>query len=343
MLTLGIESTAHTYGVSVVDDSKKGLKKILSNIKDVYTTTKGGIIPVDAAKHHYDVKEKVLNEALAKANVKLSDISLIAFSQAPGLPPCLRVGCEEAKRIASNLKIPLVGVNHCIAHLEIGKLSCNAKDPVFLFISGANTQVISYAAGKYRIFGETLDMGLGNFIDSFARIVKIGFPGGPKIAVLAEKGKKFIELPYSVKGMDVAFSGMLTNLKQKYESGKYNLKDLAYSLQEHAFAMILEVSERAMAHLKKKELIAIGGVASNNRFRQMAEIMCKERNGKFFVPPKEYVKDNAGMIAYTGVLMYKADKRYAISPRKAKKTDFIPYQRTDDVDVKWVKEKRKEK
>ena len=334
MLSLGIESTAHTYGCSVIDDSKKGLKCILSNVKDTYTTTKGGIIPIDAAKHHREVKDKVLNQALDKAGVELKDISLISFSQAPGLAPCLRVGCEHAKELALKLKIPLIGVNHCIAHLEIGKLSCDAKDPVFLFISGANTQVISYAANKYRIFGETLDVGLGNFIDSFARIAKIGFPGGPKINELAKKGKKFIKLPYSVKGMDVAFSGILTNLKQKYESGKYKLTDLAYSLQEHAFAMVIEVSERALAHLKKKELIAIGGVASNNRFRQMANMMCKERQGKFFVPAKEVVVDNAAMIAYAGTIMYKADKNYALNPKTA---DFIPYQRTDDVDVRWVK------
>lgn len=339
MLTLGIESTAHTYGVAVVDSSKNGLKKILSNEKDVYTTTKGGIIPSDAANHHRNVKEKILQEALEKAGKKLRDINLIAFSQAPGLPPCLRVGTEHAKELAMQLKVPIIGVNHCIAHLEIGKLATNAKDPVFLFISGANTQVISYASKRYRIFGETLDMGLGNFIDSFARISGIGFPGGPEIAELAEKGKELIELPYSVKGMDVAFSGLLTNLKQKYESKKYKLEDLSYSLQEHAFAMVIEVAERAMAHLKKKELIAIGGVASNKRFREMATIMAKERKGRFFVPQKELVTDNAAMIAYNGAVMYKADKNYASEPKteKIEKIDFLPYQRTNEVEVRWIK------
>ncbi|MBU2496703.1 MAG: tRNA (adenosine(37)-N6)-threonylcarbamoyltransferase complex transferase subunit TsaD [Nanoarchaeota archaeon] len=334
MIVLGIESTAHTYGCSIIDTSKKKLACILSNIKQTYTTDKGGIIPIDAANYHKEIKNKLLEQALQEANVKIQDIELIAYSQAPGLAPCLKIGMEHAKELATKYKVPLIGVNHCIAHLEIGKLSCESKDPVFLFISGANTQVISYAAGKYRIFGETLDMGLGNFIDSFARIAKIGFPGGPKISELAEKGKHLIELPYSVKGMDVAFSGMLTNLKQKYESGKYNLNDLAYSLQEHAYAMVIEVSERALAHLKKNELIAIGGVASNNRFREMAEIMCKERNAKFYVPGKDVVVDNAAMIAYTGAIMYKADKKYGTSIKNA---DFLPYQRTDDVNVRWVK------
>ena len=336
MITLGIESTAHTYGVSVVDDRKSGLKKILSNERDTYTTSKGGIIPIEAAKHHEVVKEKVLQAALKKAKVKLQDVQLITFSQAPGLPPCLKVSKEEAKRLAMHLNVPLVGVNHCIAHLEIGKLASKVKDPVFLFISGANTQIISYSDKRYRIFGETLDMGLGNFIDSFARKVGIGFPGGPKIGKLADKGKQFIELPYSVKGMDVSFSGMLTNLEQKYKSKKYKLTDLSFSLQEHAFAMVIEVAERAMAHLKKKELVAIGGVASNKRFQEMANIMCKERGGKFYTPPQEYVRDNAAMIAYTGSIMYKADKKYALNTKTA---EFLPRQRTNDVEVRWVRER----
>jgi len=98
MIILGIESTAHTYGVSIVDNRKKGIKQILSNEKDAYTTTKGGIIPMEAAKHHEEVKEMILERALKKAKLKLEDVKLIAFSQAPGLPPCLRVGKDEAKR-----------------------------------------------------------------------------------------------------------------------------------------------------------------------------------------------------------------------------------------------------
>ncbi len=342
MLTLGIESTAHTYGIAIVEAGRgrrrgRDKKKILCNERATYTTSKGGIIPAEAARHHEAVKDSMLKTALQKADVQLSEIDLIAFSQAPGLPPSLRVGTDEAKKLALQLKKPLVGVNHCIAHLEIGKHSCIAKDPVFLFISGANTQVISYAAARYRIFGETLDMGLGNFIDSFARICGIGFPGGPRIAELAARGKNFIELPYSVKGMDVAFSGLLTNLRQKYESGRYAVEDLAFSMQEHAFAMVIEVAERAMAHLKKKELMAIGGVAANKRFREMATMMARERKSRFFVPPAEYVTDNAAMIAYTGLIMYEADKKfYSLNPKQA---EFLPYQRTDDVEVRWVRRK----
>jgi len=326
LLCLGIEATAHTFGVAVVDSDCK----ILSNCKDTYTTEHGGIIPIEAAKHHDAVKEKVLQDALNEAKVKLKDIDLIAYSQGPGLAPCLLRGLTLAKELAKKYKKPLVPVNHCIAHLEIGKALCKCKDPVLLYCSGANTQVISYAAGKYRIFGETLDIGIGNFIDSFARYVGLGFPGGPKIAELALKSDNLIELPYTVKGMDVAFSGLLTNLKQKYDKG-FKLEDLAFSLQEHAFAMLIEVAERAMAHLKKDELLLGGGVACNARLQEMAKIMCKERGAKAYCPPASVLVDNAAMIAWLGLLMFKA--RQQVSPDKA---DIKPYERTDDVEVKFL-------
>lgn len=326
LVCLGIEATAHTFGVAVVDSDCK----ILSNVKDVYTTERGGIIPVEAAKHHDSVKNKVLNQALNEAGLTLTDIDLIAYSQGPGLAPCLLRGLHLAKELAKKTKKPLVPVNHCIAHLEIGKKLCKCKDPVLLYCSGANTQIISYAAGKYRVFGETLDIGIGNFIDSFARYAGLGFPGGPKIAELATKSNNLIELPYTVKGMDVAFSGLLTNLKQKFDKG-IKLEDLSFSLQEHAFAMLVEVSERAMAHLKKDELLLGGGVACNTRLQEMCEIMCKERGAKAFCPPNSVLVDNAAMIAWTGILAYKVGQK--IEPDKA---DIKPYERTDDVDVKWL-------
>ncbi|MEM4703414.1 MAG: KEOPS complex N(6)-L-threonylcarbamoyladenine synthase Kae1 [Candidatus Pacearchaeota archaeon] len=323
-MILGIESTAHTFGISILKN-----KTFLCNIKDSYTTEKGGIIPSEAAKHHERVAESLYEDALKKAGINEKDIQAIAFSNAPGLAPCLLQGMKFVKKLSGRLKIPIVPINHCIAHLEIGELT-GAKDPVLLYCSGANTQVISYAAGKYRVFGETLDIGVGNFIDTFARYAGIGFPGAPKIEKLAKQGKNFIELPYSVKGMDVAFSGMLTNLKQKLESKKFLLEDLAFSLQEHAFAMLIEVAERAMAHLNKQELLLGGGVACNKRLQEMAQIMCKERDAMCFIPEAEFLVDNAGMIAWLGQKMFKAGIK--IEPEKL---DIKPNERTDDVQVTW--------
>jgi len=325
MISLGIESTAHTFGAGIIDD--KG--RIYANATDAYKTEKGGIHPSEAKLHHENVKDKVVEEALKISNLKLEDIDLISFSQGPGLAPCLLVGLKKAKELAGKINASLVGVNHCCAHLEIGKLMTKAKDPVLLYPSGANTQVIAYDGGKYRVFGETLDQGVGNFIDSFARHIGLGFPGGPKIEKIALAGKNYIELPYVVKGMDVSFSGILTNLKHKYDSKKYAVENLAFSLQETVFAMLVEVSERAMAHTGKKELVLGGGVACNRRLRQMCKIMCEERNAKFFVPPNEVLVDNGLMIAWLGILQKNdANKNYDLF-------DIKPYERTDDVVVTW--------
>ena len=314
---LGIESTAHTFGIAIT----KG-PKVLINLKKTFTTETGGIIPIQAAKHHEKHRDELLKETLQQTNLTLKDIDFIAYSAGPGLGPCLRAG----KEFVEQLKLPFIEVNHCIAHLEVTKIVTKAKDPVLLYTSGANTQIIAFDEGKYRIFGETLDQGVGNFLDSFARYIGLGFPGGPKISKLAESSKNYIELPYSVKGMDISFTGMLTKLKHLYDSKKYKTEDLAYSTQETTFAMLLEVAERAMAHCNKKELALGGGVACNTRLQEMAKIMCKERQAKCFIPENEFLVDNAAMIALTGYLMYKK----GIKPKKSNPQTY-PYQRTDQV------------
>ncbi|MBI2046966.1 tRNA (adenosine(37)-N6)-threonylcarbamoyltransferase complex transferase subunit TsaD [Candidatus Pacearchaeota archaeon] len=334
---LGIESTAHTLGIGIVKEGS-----IIANTKDSYVTEKGGIIPVEAARHHAKAKEDVYKRALEEAGIKEGDIKAIAFSQGPGLDPCLLEGLGFAKELAKKLNVPIVPLNHCIAHLEVGRLT-GAKDPVMLYASGANTQIIAYAAGKYRIFGETLDIGVGNFIDTFARYAGMGFPGGPRIAELADKikgevdkeklGSHYIELPYSIKGMDVAFSGLLTNLKQKLESNKYRIEDLAFSLQETAFAMLVEAAERALAHTGKNELLLGGGVACNKRLQEMCRIMCNERGAKLFVPEPELLQDNGAMIAFLGEIMLNA--RIKIDSANTGKIDIKPRERTDEVEVKW--------
>jgi N6-L-threonylcarbamoyladenine synthase len=268
MIALGIESTAHTFGVGIVKDNKE----VLANVISAYTTPKGGILPAAAADHHIEVCDKVINAALDKAGLRMKDIDVIAFSQGPGIGQCLRIGAAAARVLSLNNKIPMVGVNHCIAHLEIGRALTKAKNPVLLYVSGANTQIISFEGGRYRILGETLDIGVGNMLDSFARHIGIGFPGGPKIEERARKGRKYVELPYVVKGMDASFGGILTNLKHKYNAGN-NKDDLCYSLQETVFAMLVEVAERALAHCNKDELLLGGGVACNSRLQKMCSIM----------------------------------------------------------------------
>ena len=320
MICLGIESTAHTFGVGIVKDNS-----IIANEKDVFTTEKGGMIPHEVAIHHKKVCDEVLKKALDKANIKLNQIDVVAFSQGPGLDPALITGKDFAIKLAKEINKPLIGVNHCVAHLEIGKIT-GAKDPVLLYASGANTQIIAYEAGKYRIFGETLDQGIGNVLDSFGRYIGLGFPAGPKIENLAKQGKKLIELPYNVKGMDVNFGGILTKCKQLYDK-KVNVNDICYSLQETIFAMLVEVAERAMAHTNKSELLLGGGVACNKRLQEMCKIMCKERNAKCFIPENSLLVDNAAMIAYLGLIEFKFGVKTT--------AEILPHWRTDQVNVTW--------
>jgi glycoprotease/Kae1 family metallohydrolase len=318
----GIESTAHTFGVGI---SHKG--KILANVRDMYRPLQGGIIPMDSAKHHRAVAETLWSEALAKARIEPSAIKGIAFSNAPGLAPCLLAGLDFVREKARALNLPVVPVNHCIAHLEIGRRE-GVRDPVLLYASGANTQIIAFVAGMYRVFGETLDMGIGNCLDTFARYAGIPFPGGPILEQKALRGS-YVELPYSIKGMDVSFSGLLTKAKQLYDAGT-SLEDISFSLQETLFALLVEAAERALAHTDKKELVLGGGVGCNARLQEMCRIMCAARKARFFCPAREFLVDNGAMIAYTGELMFRKKVYLAYS-----ELDIKPRERTDEVKVVW--------
>ena len=325
MICLGIESTAHTLGIGIVND--KG--EVLANETSNFTTEKGGIHPSKAAQHHILMYQFVLDRALKAAKIKLKDIDLVAAAFGPGLGACLRAGAVAARSLASLLKVPLIGVNHCIAHIEIGKLTSGFKDPITLYVSGANTQILALASGRYRVFGETLDIGVGNFIDVIGRSMGMGFPAGPTIDKLAKKGKNYIELPYTIKGMDFAFSGIQTKVNQLVQTEKHKTEDLCFSAQETVFAELTEATERAIAHINKKEILLTGGVAANSRLQEMLKIMSKERGVKFAVVPMALAGDNGAMIAWQGILEQKANY-------KMKDTAINQHWRTDDVDVTWL-------
>ncbi len=368
MICLGIESTAHTFGVGIVDD--KG--RVLANERQTFTTESGGIRPYKAFEHHVLLAEFVLKNAIQKSGVKLNprgtssagpsrtkfgsgDIDLIAFAQGPGLGLTLRSGAVMARALAKILKKPLVGVNHCIAHVEIGKQTSGFKDPITLYVSGANTQILALAAGRYRVFGETLDVGVGNFLDHFGRLLGLGFPAGPKIDELAKSGKNYIELPYIIKGMDFSFSGILTNVEKKIEEEREKnnrkisdrfLHDICYSVQETVFAILTEATERAIAHIDKSEILLTGGVAANSRLQVMLAQMAKARGVKFKVVPRELAGDNGAMIAWAGILAHntkitQAKQSLAVPRRFAaletKDTAIMQDWRTDQVDAKWCK------
>lgn len=325
MITLGIEGTAHTLGAGVTDTGRK----VLANELDMFRPEEGGLHPREAANHHADKVAEVIERALSAADVSFGDIDLISFSKGPGLGPCLRVAATAARALSVKLGIPIIGVNHCIAHVEIGRAVTDCEDPVLLYASGGNTQVIAFSNGRYRIFGETLDVGIGNMLDKLGRELGLGYYAGPAIEKLASKGDRLLDLPYSVKGMDVSFSGIMTAALEQRRKGA-SLEDIAFSVQETCFAMLTEVTERAMAHVGKDEVLLGGGVVQNSRLRDMVSVMAGERGAEMFVPDRKLCVDNGAMIAWLGDLMYSSGVRMTIA-----ETEINQRFRTDEVPVTW--------
>lgn len=334
MYCLGIESTADDFSVAIASTNGE----ILANVVSTYLPERGGIHPREAARHHAEVAGEVLTEALRAASIKSGDVDIVAFSQGPGMGPCLRTGATVARALASYLNAPLVGVNHLVSHIEIGKLTTGFKDPVTLFVSGGSTIVSAFEAGRYRVFGETLDIAVGNCIDVFAREAGLrseeGLPGAAKVMKLANRGRTLVPLPYVVKGMDLSFSGLLTAATQLLHDGKYSLEDMCFSLQEYVFSMLTEVTERALAHTEKKEVLLTGGNAVNERLQSMLKIMAEEHGARFGVVPREYATDNAAMIAWTGILHY----RHGMTTPIEKSYVRLKW-RLDELHIPWAEER----
>ncbi|MEM4155831.1 MAG: bifunctional N(6)-L-threonylcarbamoyladenine synthase/serine/threonine protein kinase [Archaeoglobaceae archaeon] len=321
MNVLGIEGTAWNLSVAIVNE-----EEVVAIVNDPYSPREGGIHPREASQHHAE-KMPSLIKAIFERFPK-EKIDAIAFSQGPGLGPCLRVVATASRLLSLKLNKPLIGVNHCLAHVEVGRWKTKAENPVALYVSGGNSQIIARRGNRYRVFGETLDIGIGNALDKLARSFGLSHPGGPKIEKLAKEGKKYYPLPYVVKGMDFSFSGMVT-AAQKLKN-KAKIEDIAFSFQETAFAMLTEVTERALAYLGYNEVLLVGGVGVNKRLQEMIDKMCEDRGARLYVPPSELMGDNGAMIAYTGLLMLKHDYRTSIDESHVR-SNF----RIEEVEVRW--------
>lgn len=326
IICLGIESTADNLGVGIASSDGS----ILANEVSTYIPEAGGIHPREAARHHALEMGEVISRALERAGLEAGDIDVVAFSRGPGLGPCLRTGATAARALASYLGVPLVGVNHCVAHIEIGRLSSGAVDPLTLYVSGGNTIVAGFEAGRYRVYGETIDIAVGNCLDVFAREAGLSYPGGPAVERMALKGERLIPLPYIVKGMDLSFTGLLTAAIQELRSGRWRLEDLCFSLQEVAYSMLGEVTERALAHTKKSELLLTGGVAANRRLRSIIQSIAEEHGATPHYVPAIYATDNGAMIAWTGILAYTHGVTTPLE-RSHIDSDW----RLDEVEVPW--------
>ncbi|ODQ77183.1 hypothetical protein BABINDRAFT_169312 [Babjeviella inositovora NRRL Y-12698] len=352
-LALGLEGSANKLGIGIIKHPKGELTatnraEVLSNVRDTYISPPGeGFLPRDTARHHRNWVVRVLKDALAVAGLVGRDLDCICFTQGPGMGAPLQAVVIAARTIAQLWDVPLVGVNHCVGHIEMGREITGAQNPVVLYVSGGNTQVIAYSKNHYRIFGETLDIAIGNCLDRFARTLKIPndpFPGY-NIEQMAKRGKNFVELPYTVKGMDLSMSGILAFIDSlagdMFAGNKNKLlvaadgssvtpEDLCFSLQECLYAMLVEITERAMAHVQLQQVLIVGGVGSNERLQQMMAQMVQDRNGSVFATDERFCIDNGIMIAHAGLLAYRMGQTNEL-------WDTVCSQkfRTDEVYVNW--------
>jgi len=323
---LGIESTAHTFSVSVV--SSEG--EVLSNTRSVYKPPEGsGIHPFEASQNHLANAAGVLADAIDRSGVSLNDLDAISYAMGPGLGPCLRVGAVVARTLASSLGVPLVPVNHAVGHIELGCLLTGSKDPVVLLVSGGHTMILAYSSRRWRVLGESLDLTLGQLLDQFGRHHGLSSPCGKTIEDAASSSTNYLKLPYAVKGNDVSFSGLLTVSKLLLDGGS-SFSDVSYSIQETAFAMVTEVTERALAFTAKKEVMIVGGVAANRRLSGMMTEMAKRHSATVSMAPLEYSGDCGAQIAWTGWLAHSKDVEVPVAESKV-----LQSWRLDHVDIPW--------
>ena len=336
MRVLGIEGTAWCASAALYDSETDSV--LIES--DAYQPESGGIHPREAAEHMRSaipaVVETILDESGGDVDVdersssgrQAAPVDAVAFSRGPGLGPCLRIVGSAARALAQTLGVPLVGVNHMVAHLEIGRHRSGFDQPVCLNASGANAHVLAYRNGRYRVLGETMDTGVGNALDKFTRYVGWSHPGGPKVEARAKAGE-YTDLPYVVKGMDFSFSGIMSAAKAAYDNDE-PVENVCRGLEEHVFAMLTEVAERALSLTGRDELVLGGGVGQNDRFRGMLAEMCEQRGADFYAPEPRFLRDNAGMIAVLGAKMADAGDTIAVED-SAVDSNFRP----DEVPVTW--------
>ncbi|MFY4811516.1 bifunctional N(6)-L-threonylcarbamoyladenine synthase/serine/threonine protein kinase [Haloarcula sp. AONF1] len=343
MRILGIEGTAWAASASVFETPDPAQVTDDDHVfieTDAYAPDSGGIHPREAAEHMGEAIPTVVETAIEHAHERAAadgasdggerdpPIDAVAFARGPGLGPCLRIVATAARAVAQRFDVPLVGVNHMVAHLEVGRHRSGFDSPVCLNASGANAHILGYRNGRYRVLGETMDTGVGNAIDKFTRHIGWSHPGGPKVEQHAQDGE-YHELPYVVKGMDFSFSGIMSAAKQAVDDG-VPVDDVCRGMEETIFAMLTEVSERALSLTGADELVLGGGVGQNDRLQRMLGEMCEQRGAEFYVPEHRFLRDNAGMIAMLGAKMYAAGDTIAIEDSRID-SNFRP----DEVAVTW--------
>ena len=319
MLILGIETSCDETSIAVASD-KKG---ILSNIvvSSLHLHKKyGGVVPEIACRHHTELINFVLDKALKKAKVSLSDLDAISVTQGPGLIGALLVGISLAKSLSYSLGIPLIPINHLHAHIyaaTIDKEVCNFP-AIGLIVSGGHTSLVSVKnIYDIKLLGQTRDDACGEAFDKVGKILGLGFPGGPVIESRAKKGDpKKIDFPRTYlekNSYDFSFSGIKTALlyyvqKIKKANKRLHINDICASFQQAMFDMLLKKTRSCCENNKAKTLLVGGGVSASNKLKRMLDGLGEELDMDVLFPPKGLSMDNGAMIAALGVELYKKKK-----------------------------------
>ncbi len=315
VIVLGIESSCDETSVSVV----KNGREVLSNIIDTQIPIHekyGGVVPEIASRNHIEAISRVTKKAIKDAGIKIEDIDVVCPTYGPGLVGALLVGVSYAKALAFSLNKPLVGINHIEGHIASNYLTYSELEPPFICImmSGGNTQIINVKDyTEFEVLGKTRDDAIGEAFDKVARVVGLGYPGGPKVDKLAQEGKSNIQLPKTIFNddtLDFSFSGIKTAvINLNHNKPETNRADLCASFQKTITETLMFNVKRAIEKTGNNTVVLAGGVASNSYIR--SEFLKLEENDiKVYMPDMKLCTDNAAMIASAGYYNYISGKKH---------------------------------
>lgn len=313
ILIMGIESSCDETSVAIV----KNGREVLSNIIDTQISIHekfGGVVPEIASRNHVETISNVTKKAVKEAGIEMNQVDAIACTYGPGLVGALLVGVSYAKALSYALNKPLIGVNHIEGHIAANYISHKELEPPFLCLmtSGGNTQIIlveDYT--RFKILGKTKDDAIGEAFDKVARVIGLGYPGGPKIDNLAKQGTPNIELPKAhLDNLDFSFSGIKTAvINLNHKNPEINKADLAASFQETVTDMLVEKVQRAIELTNINKIVLAGGVSANTCIRRKFDELAQEKNIKIYYPELKLCTDNGAMIAAAGYNEYIQGKR----------------------------------
>jgi putative glycoprotease GCP len=308
IIILGIESSCDETSVAIVKNGREVLSNVINtqiSIHELY----GGVVPEIASRNHVENISPVMKEALKEANVKIDDVDGIACTYGPGLVGALLVGVSYAKALSYAANKPLIGVNHIQGHIAANYITYKDLEPPFLtlLISGGNTQLVlvkDYT--KFEILGKTRDDAVGEAFDKIARVIGLGYPGGPKMDKLAQEGTPNIVLPkVHIDGLDFSFSGLKTAIiNLHHKTPDINKADLAASFEKDVAEILLENTKKAVKETNINKIALAGGVSANSYIRKAFKELEEKEDIKVYYPELKLCTDNAAMIASAGYYNY---------------------------------------